>query len=207
MITIIDYGLGNLKAFANVYKMLNIDVNFASTINELEKSSKIILPGVGSFDHAMTKLNESGLRECLDDLVLRQKIPVIGICVGMQIMAESSEEGELSGLSWIEGSFKRISSKKINHSQNLPLPHMGWNDIKIIQNSSLTKNFGTYQSFYFLHSYYFTSTNSEIIIATTNYGFDFPCVININNIFGVQCHPEKSHQNGIKLLKNFAELP
>jgi len=202
MITIIDYGLGNLSAFINVYKRLNIDVQLASTIGELKKASKLILPGVGTFDQAMNKLNSSGLRNYLDELVLIKKIPVIGVCVGMQIMALKSDEGVLPGLGWIDGKVKRL----FLNNKDLPLPHMGWNDIKIQKKISLIANIDIYKRFYFLHSYYFQCQNLDDIVANINYGFDFPCIINHENIFGIQCHPEKSHYNGMNLLKNFAEL-
>jgi len=202
MITIIDYGLGNLSAFINVYKRLNIDVQLASTIGELKTASKLILPGVGTFDQAMNKLNSSGLRNYLDELVLKKKIPVIGICVGMQIMALKSDEGVLPGLGWIDGKVKRL----ILNNKDLPLPHMGWNDIKIQKKISLIANIDIDKRFYFLHSYYLQCQNLDDVIANINYGIDFPCIINHENVFGIQCHPEKSHYNGMSLLKNFAEL-
>ena len=202
MITVIDYGLGNLSAFVNVYKRLNIDVQFASTVSDLKKASKLILPGVGTFDQAMNKLNSSGLRNYLDELVIKKKIPIIGICVGMQIMALKSDEGVLPGLGWINGKVNRLSL----NNKNSPLPHMGWNDIKIQKRSPLIDNLDNSKRFYFLHSYYFQCQNLDDVIANINYGFDFPCIINQENIFGIQCHPEKSHYNGMKLLKNFAEL-
>ena len=206
MITIIDYGLGNLRAFANIYKSLNINFQLASNVDELNKANKIILPGVGSFDHAMTKLNNSGLRNCLENLVLKQKIPVIGICVGMQMMAYKSEEGVLDGLGWVKGEVKSLSNTEKKSNNNLPLPHMGWNSIKIKKRSTLFNNLDEYKNLYFLHSFYFQCQNSENVIATTSYGHDFPSIIKNNNIYGVQCHPEKSHHNGIQVLKNFAEL-
>lgn len=202
MITIINYGLGNLSAFVNVYKRLNIDVQLASTVSDLKKASKLILPGVGTFDQAMNKLNLSGLRNDLDELVIKKKIPIIGICVGMQIMGLKSDEGVLPGLGWINGKVNRL----FFNNKNLPLPHMGWNDIKIQKKSPLIDNLDNYKKFYFLHSYYFQCQNLDDVIANINYGFDFPCIINQENIFGIQCHPEKSHYNGMKLLKNFAEL-
>ena len=202
MITIIDYGLGNLRAFTNVYKRLNIDVQLASTVSDLKKASKLILPGVGTFDQAMNKLNSSGLRNYLDELVLKKQIPVIGVCVGMQIMAFKSDEGVLPGLGWINGKVKRL----FLNNTNLPLPHMGWNDIKIQKESPLIDNLDNHKSFYFLHSYYFQCQKLDDVIANINYGFDFPCIINHKNIFGIQCHPEKSHYNGMNLLKNFAKL-
>jgi len=202
MITIINYGLGNLSAFVNVYKRLNIDVQLASTVSDLKKASKLILPGVGTFDQAMNKLNLSGLRNDLDELVIKKKIPIIGICVGMQIMGLKSDEGVLPGLGWIKGKVNRL----FFNNKNLPLPHMGWNDIKIKKKSPLIDNLDNYKKFYFLHSYYFQCQNLDDVIANINYGFDFPCIINHENIFGIQCHPEKSHYNVMNLLKNFAEL-
>ena len=206
MITIVDYGLGNIKAFANVYKRLNIPACYASSTEQLKQASKIILPGVGAFDHAMQKLNSSGLRECLDNLVLEKKVPVIGICVGMQMMANDSEEGTSKGLGWIDGTVKRFSYPNEEVAKKHPLPHMGWNNIHPVKASALVANLDEYKRFYFLHSYYFQCANSADIVATANYGFDYSCIINHDNVYGIQCHPEKSHHNGVALLKNFAEL-
>lgn len=206
MIVIVDYGLGNIKAFANVYKRLNINAVYASTPEQLERATKIILPGVGAFDHAMRMLNESGLRECLDMLVLEKKIPIIGICVGMQMMANQSEEGVSDGLGWIDGTVKRFSYECEIISRQHPLPHMGWNNINSLRNSALVENLDELKRFYFLHSYYFECNNADDVVATANYGFDYACIVNHGNVYGIQCHPEKSHHNGVALLKNFAEL-
>lgn len=206
MITIVDYGLGNIKAFANVYKRLNIPVCYASTPEQLKQASKIILPGVGAFDHAMHMLNTSGLRETLDDLVLRQRVPVIGICVGMQIMANGSEEGTSKGLGWINGTVKRFRFPNEVLTKEHPLPHMGWNNINPVKLSSLVANLDDYKRFYFLHSYYFECTSPADVVASANYGFDYACIVNHDNVYGIQCHPEKSHHNGVALLRNFAEL-
>ncbi len=204
MIGIIDYGVGNIKAFANVYKNLNVPFKVVKSTNNLIDITKIILPGVGSFDHAMRSLQDSGMREKLDELVLEKKIPVIGICVGMQMLAKSSDEGNLLGLGWINAVVKKFDNLQLD--ENMPLPHMGWNSIKTYQNSQLLRNLEVNPRFYFLHSYYFECNNSNDIIATTNYGISFTCVVNHENIYGIQCHPEKSHHNGIALLKNFGEL-
>lgn len=206
MITIVDYGLGNIKAFANVYKRLNIQATYASTPEQLKQASKIILPGVGAFDHAMHKLNSSGLRETLDNLVLQKKVPVIGICVGMQMMANDSEEGTSKGLGWINGTVKRFSYPREDVAKKYPLPHMGWNNINPVKAAALVDNLDEYKRFYFLHSYYFECANPSDIVATANYGFDYACIVNHDNVYGIQCHPEKSHHNGVALLKNFAEL-
>lgn len=203
MIAIIDYGVGNIKAFANVYKNLNIPFKVAKSNNNLIDITKIILPGVGSFDHAMQSLQDSGMREKLDELVLDKKIPVIGICVGMQMLANSSDEGKLPGLGWINAVVKKFDYSQQN---NMPLPHMGWNSIKTNRKNQLLCNLEVNPRFYFLHSYYFECNNGNDIIATTNYGVFFTSVVNHENIYGIQCHPEKSHHNGITLLKNFGEL-
>lgn len=203
MIGIIDYGVGNIKAFANIYKNLNIPFKIVKDISEFENITKLILPGVGSFDHAMISLQNSGMREKLDELVLEKKIPVIGICVGMQMLAKSSEEGTLNGLGWIDGIVKKFDKSKI---KNAPLPHMGWNNLKIEKKNKIFDNLEENPRYYFLHSYYFECENKEDVIATATYGEKFDCMINHKNIYGIQCHPEKSHHNGMQLLKNFGEL-
>jgi len=206
MIAIVDYGLGNIKAFANVYKKLNIDYYFASTSEELLKADKIILPGVGAFDHAMLMLNNSGLRETLDILVLERKIPVIGICVGMQMMADASEEGTLEGLGWISGKVRKLPANIIEEKSDLPLPHMGWNNLKLMTDDVLFENLEQSPDFYFLHSYYFECMDLKSTIGMASYGGQFSCIVKRENIYGIQCHPEKSHHNGVQILQNFAEL-
>ncbi|MEL4427052.1 imidazole glycerol phosphate synthase subunit HisH [Shewanella indica] len=206
MITIVDYGLGNIRAFTNVYKRLNIDTTLASNVDELKRAKKIILPGVGAFDHAMKMLNDSGMRECLDTLVLQHEVPVIGICVGMQMMASASEEGSGAGLGWIDATVKRFDYESEQIALKYPLPHMGWNNISMVKDSLLLKDLDQYMRFYFLHSYYFQCNDADDILATANYGFDYSCIVQHNNIYGIQCHPEKSHHNGVTLLKNFAGL-
>lgn len=204
MITLVDYGLGNIQAFSNIYRRLNIPVTVVNTVSELEKSSKIILPGVGAFDWAMTRLNDSGLRNCLDKLVLEQKCPVLGICVGMQMMATRSDEGKLAGLGWIDAEVKKFDDSMF--TQTTHLPHMGWNDVKPQNVHCLFNNLEDIPRFYFLHSYYFQPNHPEEALAVTDYGCEFVSAVRSRNIFGVQFHPEKSHQWGIQLLKNFAEL-
>lgn len=204
MIAIIDYGLGNIKAFANVYKNLDVPYKIATTKEDLINIDKIILPGVGAFDHAMTLLQNSGMREELDDLVLDKKLPVIGICVGMQILANSSDEGVQKGLGWIDAEVKKFNHDELPNKA--PLPHMGWNAIKPDLNNPLVDGLNDQSRFYFLHSYYFQPKNKKDIVASANYGLDFTCAVNFENIYGVQFHPEKSHHNGVQLLKNFGTL-
>ena len=203
MIGIIDYGVGNIKAFANIYKNLNIPFKIVKDISEFENITKLILPGVGSFDHAMISLQNSGMKEKLDELVLEKETPVIGICVGMQMLAKSSEEGTLNGLGWIDGIVKKFDKSKI---KNAPLPHMGWNNLIMEKKNKIFDNLEENPRYYFLHSYYFECENKEDVIATATYGEKFDCMINHKNIYGIQCHPEKSHHNGMQLLKNFGEL-
>ncbi len=203
MITLVDYGLGNIQAFANIYRRLNIAVVVADTADKLARAEKIILPGVGAFDWAMTLLNESGMRACLDNLVLVQKRPVLGVCVGMQMMARSSDEGELPGLGWLDAEVKRFDEARF--LQQTHLPHMGWNDVQPCAMGCLFKGISA-PRFYFLHSYYFAPANPDDVLAVTDYNGSYASAVRSGNIFGTQFHPEKSHQWGIALLKNFAEL-
>ncbi|WP_278381273.1 imidazole glycerol phosphate synthase subunit HisH [Chryseobacterium arthrosphaerae] len=204
MITLIDYGVGNINAFVNVYKRVDVPVKIAKTKEDLEGAQKLILPGVGHFDHAMTQLNNSGMRDKLDDLVLNHKVPVIGICVGMQMMANNSDEGNMEGLKWIDATVKKFDESKIN--QVTRLPHMGWNDVKPIKDIELFKGLEDNSIFYFLHTYYFQCNNSEDIMAVTEYGGEFASAAHHENKYGIQFHPEKSHHYGEILLHNFAKL-
>lgn len=204
MITLIDYGVGNMNSFINVYKRLNIEVKVATKVADLEGAQKLILPGVGAFDHAMNELNNSGMRQRLDELVLLDKIPVIGICVGMQMLGNYSDEGKLEGLKWIDANIKKFDESKIK--QITRLPHMGWNDVIPKNQNKLFEGLEYESIFYFLHSYYFECNLEQDSIATSNYGIEFTSAANHENIYGVQFHPEKSHNYGEKLLYNFAKI-
>jgi imidazole glycerol-phosphate synthase subunit HisH len=204
MITIIDYGVGNIFAFQNVYKRLNIPSKIAKCVNDLQQVDKLILPGVGHFDYAMSQLNNSGMRERIDELVLVEKKPVIGICVGMQMMARKSDEGTYDGLGWIDANVKKFDESTIE--QHTKLPHMGWNDVKPNNNHPLFKGLEQESIFYFLHSFYFNCLDQKNIISTTDYGINFASSVHKDNIYGIQFHPEKSHSYGEKLLENFAKL-
>ena len=200
MISIINYGLGNVNAFANILKNLNLTFNIATKKEDLVQSKKIILPGVGSFDWAMKKINKSGMRETLDELVLNKKVLVLGICVGMQIMAKTSEEGKERGLSWVDAEIIKFKNTELN---NLPIPHMGWN--KTILKPDDLFNEIKEPRFYFLHSYYIRPIDERIIIGKTHYKKEFACAIKSSeNIYGVQFHPEKSLIWGQNLIRNFA---
>jgi glutamine amidotransferase len=204
MISIFDYGIGNIQAIVNIYKRLNIPVRIARTAGELAAAERIILPGVGSFDWAMARLNNSGMRAVLDNLVLSKGRLILGICVGMQMMAKRSAEGSLDGLGWIDAEVRKFNGAAPSHRAYLP--HMGWNDVEPRSQEGLFRDMGAAGRFYFLHSYYFVPKDQNLILAVTDYGETFAASIRAGNIYGVQFHPEKSHQWGIQLLKNFAEL-
>ena len=204
MICIVNYGLGNIHAFANIYKQLNIPATIASTPQELRRAEKIILPGVGASDWAMTRLNGSGLRDTLEEMVVGRGKPVLGICVGMQMMANRSDEGVLDGLGWIAADVKKFEHERF--TQKTHLPHMGWNDVLPRDSKNLFRNLELGARFYFLHSYYFVPHSQEHVLATTDYNGSYASSVRRGNVFGVQFHPEKSHQWGIQLLKNFAGM-
>lgn len=204
MITIIDYGLGNVLAFMNVYSRLNIPVAVAKSAGDLVKATRLILPGVGSFDHAMRQLELSGMRHAIEQLVLEKGMPVLGICVGMQMLAKTSEEGMLPGLGWIDGQVRKFDVSTMPRDTNLP--HMGWNDVKPVADNGLFKGMEQDARFYFLHSYYFQCRQQADVLAVTDYGEQFTCAVRRNNVYGVQFHPEKSHHFGSQLLRNFSEI-
>lgn len=201
MITIVDYGLGNVGAFANTYKRMDLPVRTARTAEELASAERIILPGVGAFDHAMNLLDASGMRATLEDLVIDKKRPVVGVCVGMQMLAEGSDEGSRAGLGWIPGRARHFSHAPSN--ADLPMPHMGWNDVTPVAGERLFKGLESDARFYFLHSYYFEAADPADVAAHTSYGLRFACAVRRDHVHGVQFHPEKSHHFGSALLKNF----
>ena len=204
MIGIVNYGSGNIQAIANIYNRLNIACRVINKPEELEIADRLILPGVGSFDECMKQLIDSGFKDKLNELVLEKKTPILGICIGMQIMANSSEEGSLEGLGWIPGKVKKFDESLL---KNKPyLPHMGWNNIKNIHNHIIFTGVDEIQGFYFVHSYYYECEKEENILTVCNYGLDFSSSVFKRHIFGMQFHPEKSHSNGETLLKNFAKL-
>jgi glutamine amidotransferase len=205
MIAIINYGSGNVRAIGNIYDRLNIPYLIVSQTSEItDKITKIILPGVGSFDETMSMLLKSGFRALLDEMVLEKKMPALGICVGMQILSNGSDEGELAGLGWIPGRVRKFDKNFLQHKPKLP--HLGWNSVDIKKASPILQDIDTEHGFYFIHSYYFECADQQDILTTTQYGLNFSSAVNRDNIFGTQFHPEKSHSNGIQLLKNFANL-
>ena len=203
MISIVDYGLGNVRAFVTIYRHLNMEVRLVRTAEELAGTDKIILPGVGAFDHAMRKLDESGMRTALERCVMEDGVPILGICVGMQMLARRSDEGERAGLGWVDAEVRRFDHSWFTHSTHLP--HMGWNAVNTKVESKLFG--GLHPSeFYFLHSYYIDPVHDDDVLAEAEYGNTFCCAVQSKNVFGVQFHPEKSHHWGIQLLKNFGAV-
>ena len=201
MIVIINYGSGNIQAIANIYYKLNIPFAVGSKPDDLSSADGIILPGVGAFDQAMKELEQSGLRRALEQRVIGEGIPILGICVGMQLLAKSSEEGQAPGLGWIDGVVRKFDRSRVDHGTHLP--HMGWNTVSPLRSNRLFEDVDLTAGYYFLHSYYFACDPADVL-AETDYGVQFASAISRENIYGVQFHPEKSHQAGIQLLKNFA---
>lgn len=204
MIAIINYGSGNVGAIANIYKQLKIPHMITGDLAELAMAERYILPGVGAFDATMRYLNQSGMVDLLNEQVLEKKKKVMGICVGMQILGDSSDEGELSGLGWIPGRVRKIDEATL--AANPKLPHMGWNSVRPRDGASLFGGVDCERGFYFLHSYYFDAASPELVAATVEYGRELPCAVARDNVFGMQFHPEKSHANGVRIFRNFAEL-
>ena len=202
MIGIVNYGSGNINAFLNVYKKLAFEVISVSTLNDINKCSRLILPGVGSFDWVMKKLIQTGLVPYLNEFVITKKKPILGVCVGMQIMGKKSEEGNVKGLGWLNGHIKKFN---LSEQHIMVLPHMGWNTINVINDNKLLKGLSDAE-FYFLHSYHFCTEDKNIISSETIYGKNFVSSLHLNNIYATQFHPEKSHEFGEKLLLNFASI-
>ena len=201
MLTLVDYGLGNIQAFANIYRRLNRPFRIAQSPSDLAGASRLILPGVGAFDWAMDRLVASGMRESLDELVLGRQVPVLGICVGLQMMARASDEGVRPGLGWIPAEVKRFDARRI--SEGTRLPHMGWNDVQPVGTSAIFSGIES-PRYYFLHSYYVVPDEPSIVAATTDYGGGpFASAVSVGHVAGVQFHPEKSHGWGGQLLDNF----
>ena len=202
MITVVDYGSGNVSAIANIYKALNIPCRVSKKIDDIATASHLVLPGVGAFDTTISQLEASGLRSVLDRKVCAEKIPVLGICVGMQIMARSSEEGLADGLGWLPAIVKKFDISKLRHKPHLP--HLGWNIAHPVSGSRLFSGVDIEKGFYFLHSFYLECDDKKNALAKSHYGIKFTSSAFAENVFGVQFHPEKSHYNGIQIFKNFA---
>lgn len=202
MITIVDYGMGNLGSMLNMFRRLGVKGCVASDPDRLRQAQRLVLPGVGAFDAAMRRIDSvPGLREVLDYKALVEQVPILGVCLGMQLLTRSSEEGVLSGLAWVPGAAHRFPKQN-----GLKVPHMGWNHARPNRPSRLTNGIDAESRYYFVHSYYVQVDDPEHSLMRTHYGLDFDSAIGRANIFGVQFHPEKSHRFGMQILKNFAEI-
>jgi imidazole glycerol-phosphate synthase subunit HisH len=204
MIGIIEYGSGNIAALMNIFKQSKIAHCLCSTPSELAQADRFLLPGVGAFDPTMEQLTRSGILAALEEQVFDKNKPVLGICVGMHLLADGSEEGTLPGLGWVSGMVRKIDATKLN---SLPhLPHMGWNSVETAAPSPLFSGINLDHGFYFLHSYFFDAARADDVTASVNFAGTLPCGVARGRVHGVQFHPEKSHSNGVRLLQNFASL-
>ncbi len=203
MITVIDYGMGNPGSIVNMLKYLGIPARLTSDAEQIAAAEKLILPGVGAFDAGMTRLRKYGLIDALRQKALVEKTPILGVCLGLQLFAQGSEEGQLPGLGWLPAEAVRFRFE--DAARRLRVPHMGWNEIQVVRPHPILKGLESEARFYFTHSYYLQCRAPELVVAVTEYGFAFHSVIARDNIVGAQFHPEKSHKYGMKLLKNFME--
>ncbi len=204
MIVVIDYDIGNVGSVANMIKKIGFTSVVTGDPDIIAKANKLILCGIGAYDNAMQSLIDKNLVDILNERVLIKKIPILGICVGMQLFTESGEEGVLKGLGWIKGETKKFNFSYSNHP--LPIPHMGWNYVNLVKKSPLWKDMYDQAKFYFVHSYHVvTPEDSQDGLLTTSYGYPFISAVEKDNIIGVQFHPEKSHKYGMRLFKNFIE--
>ena len=204
MIIIVDYGVGNLGSIANMFKKIGVPATISSDPTIIETADKLILPGIGAFDAGMAKLNERGFVPVLNHLVLDKKIPVLGHCLGLQLMTRNSEEGQLNGLGWFNAETLRFKFDECQFM--LKVPHMGWNTLDICQPHPLLSKLEEGSRYYFVHSFYVESKEPDTVLATTDYGGPFHSVLARGNIMGAQFHPEKSHKLGMRILKNFSEM-
>jgi glutamine amidotransferase len=200
-LVIVDYGVGNLASIKNMLKKIGINSLISGISSDIESASKLILPGVGAFDTCVDKLNQSGLRETLSKRVLVDKVPILGICVGMQLLLSGSEEGSGNGLGWVGGTNVRFNSSSM--STGTRIPHMGWTEVTFVKNSPLLDGMYPYPRFYFVHSYHAALSDDADRLLTSDYGYPFAAALEHKNIIGVQFHPEKSHKFGMKLLENY----
>ena len=202
-ITIVDYRAGNIGSVVKKLKRIGYESVVACNRDEVMQASKLILPGVGHFASSVSNLKETGMWDALNEMVVHKKVPVLGICLGMQLMARHSEEGDVDGFGWLDANVLRFN---VSDKKKYKIPHIGWNNFVAQKDSSLFNGIDSSSEFYFVHSYYLKCNNPNDVLATTNYDTPFTSAVCKENIFGVQFHPEKSHNDGEKLLRNFLEL-
>lgn len=204
MITIVDYGLSNLRSVQKAFQRIGIETVTTNKKDVISRAEKLVLPGVGHFAVGMQRLRELDLIEALNKRVVSEKTPVLGICLGMQLMTRHSEEGNCDGLGWVDAETRKFSFH--GEHERLKIPHMGWNTVKAFRGGELLSGVEEDNSFYFVHSFYVICDRAEDILSTTSYGLEFHSGVQFRNVIGVQFHPEKSHDAGLNLLKKFAVM-
>jgi glutamine amidotransferase len=200
MITIVDYGVGNSLSVKNMIKRAGGQAEITGDLDLISKATSLIIPGVGNFAKAMLKLHESGLLDVLNEKVLVDKVPVLGICLGMQLLFEHSEEGDAKGLGWIPGNVVKFPEG------NLKVPHMGWAETQVVNENALIQSTEEELRYYYVHSYYVKCRDFAHVITTANYGLEFHSAVNLGNIYGTQFHPEKSHRYGLQIMENYLKI-
>jgi glutamine amidotransferase len=203
MIAIINYGVGNLTSVLNMFRRIGADAVITGNTDEITKADKLLLPGVGHFDSCMQRFNESGLRPIVEQKAFDEKVPLLGICVGAQMMTRGSEEGKEKGLGWVNADTIRF---RLDDKPGLKIPNMGWNELIICKPSPLWNDLGDDARFYFAHSFHFKFDSDEMVTGKANYGYEYPVAFRNNNLFATQFHPEKSHKFGMKVFENFLKL-
>lgn len=204
MITIINYGAGNLKSIQNMLKKIGEQSKISNSVDDIVNAEKLILPGVGHFDYGMAQLKKSGLIPYLNEKVLEKRTPILGVCLGTQMFGSGSEEGSEKGLGWLD--MKCVKFDKARMGRDEKIPNMGWNTISLQKTSKLITNPEDFMKFYFVHSYHMVCGNNADVLANSEYGYTFASAVQKENIFGVQFHPEKSHKYGMELLRNFSKI-
>lgn len=204
MIAIIDYGMGNLRSVLKCLERLNVDAFVSSKPTDIEKADKLILPGVGHFGKAMDNLGKQGLTKPLHEKIVGNQTPILGICLGVQLFARGSEEGGVEGLGWIDAQVVRLDQTQMDMPRKIP--HMGWNTLQVKRDCSILRGIGEEDIFYFGHSFHVSANNKNDVVANTEYGYEFASAIHRGSLYGVQFHPEKSHSQGMAILRRFARL-
>lgn len=203
VVSIVSYGVGNISSIANMFRHVGVSAEVVANAEQIRMANRLVLPGVGAFDHGMNCLRASGLADALGEAVLERKVPILGICLGMQLMCRTSEEGQLPGLGWIDAQVRRF---RFAAATGLKVPHMGWNTVALRRKDSLIPPDEPRQRFYFVHSYHVQCGNAEDIVAVTKYGHEFVSAFGYQNVYGVQFHPEKSHRYGMAVMRRFAGI-